>query len=105
MCTLCDSNCADCAGEPNMCTACYDGFYISADSTCAPCDSNCHTCSDASTCTSCFSDSYHNGAGECVCNEGYRDMASGFCFPQCATGRYSIDGIWCDGTEDLYFDF
>jgi len=91
--------CSEC-DENDICTACGDAYYLTADKNCAPCPSDlgCSTCSlnkdGAVECLTCKPESFRNDKGECKpcsgaeneedcknCKLGsYLELANGDCY-------------------------
>lgn len=62
-CFICPAGCTVCsASDPNSCSACIDGAYLSG-TECLPCDPICVTCNvTANSCQSCMPGEYFAGA-------------------------------------------
>lgn len=66
----CDPGCSSCsANNPQICSICKGGYFLSSNNVCSPCAGSCMTCSNAasSTCLSCFPGSFLNSTSNtCV---------------------------------------
>lgn len=93
---LCQNeNCKSCGGtaQLNMCTECYDGYYLGQNNDCIEqCPSSCKSCTSNTTCTNC-KEGFHDENGSttcqyadcltnCVCDTGQTYCAS------CKNGFY-----------------
>lgn len=97
----CHNSCKSCSGAAdNMCTSCYDGFFLNSNHQCNSCSSSCETCEVTATkCTSCnavtmkyfYMSSCYN---ECP-NLTYRYVDSVNCIDNCPSDYYIYDGSIC----------
>ncbi|OMJ85287.1 hypothetical protein SteCoe_13456 [Stentor coeruleus] len=103
---LCRGGCELCSYDPDICSLCYNGFYIDENYYCSDCDKTCYSCVKDGECLACKENAYLNSDFECECAEGYGlEADSGDCYA-CSDENcivcYSNYQI-CDKCDDGYF--
>lgn len=90
----CHGSCKSCSGAAdNMCTSCYDGYFLDGNNKCTSCSPSCATCVNAATlCTSCDANNLkyfytNNCYNECP-NLTYKYMDSVNCIDNCPNNYY-----------------